>query len=374
MKCPNCGALLKDDALFCRDCGTKISIQKRFCRECGHEIEPGTRHCEYCGSEVRLLNDSPGDMESISVIGNHNARGRSTGKRNTSSNRSRTRVETNNRAQRRNDSLMSSPINKMIIIATIIICIVIFFAFLIKHIKEGNKTIDLAISSITPFSTSSNELDTSHTYAYMRDEWDVYIAVPISTSVIKVEHWDRSNKSKPKMTYNSDIGTYKISDETSGFHWIDNEHMAFMLTIKDEHNSRIDVDTPVVFTINIYDNDEYKGTDFCDYISCYKYVCDDWDEYLAIPLSDNLVKIEAWTRGSSSDDFLYGYDFLVVNPNSNETDFEWADDNHSAFTITTIDPDNEYHWKEPTFVSFTRISPDYQYNNVLEYISAQKNN
>ena len=52
MKCPNCGADLADDALFCRDCGTKLPPPNSRCKYCGAELKAGEKYCTNCGQRI----------------------------------------------------------------------------------------------------------------------------------------------------------------------------------------------------------------------------------------------------------------------------------------------------------------------------------
>ena len=52
MKCPNCGADLLDDSIFCRDCGIKLPPPKRRCKYCGAELEEGAKCCTNCGQRI----------------------------------------------------------------------------------------------------------------------------------------------------------------------------------------------------------------------------------------------------------------------------------------------------------------------------------
>lgn len=62
--CPNCGAVIEKDMLFCTGCGMKVdqmkqqnSTQKqqqptsRFCTSCGHPLLPGAMFCTKCGAK-----------------------------------------------------------------------------------------------------------------------------------------------------------------------------------------------------------------------------------------------------------------------------------------------------------------------------------
>lgn len=86
-------------------------------------------------------------------------------------------------------------------------------------------------------------------------------------------------------------------------------------------------------------------------------------------VTDNLMKIEVWSRSSSIDKFLFGYDLFLFNPEDDSIDFEWGDSSRGAFTITTYDPENDYHWEREKFVAFTLSNPDYSYSTVSEYIN-----
>lgn len=212
------------------------------------------------------------------------------------------------------------------------------------------------------------KIETGHTYAYMLDEWNVYIATPISDSVIKVEHWDKTLASTKEMSFNKEIGTYKITDSENGFYWVDKEHTAFGFIIKDKGKMSLINGKSVVFSINVSDVDECKGTDYDESIACYYYTNDDWHEYRAILLTDNLLKVEVWSRTNTEYDILYGYDLFFINLDEGLTDFEWGDDTHAAFTITMNDPENSYYWKGDKFTSFVLKNKDYEYATVSDYL------
>ena len=59
--CPNCGATLQDDELFCCECGTKYEEPAPpepepepdtggFCAKCGTQLRPGAAFCPKCGA------------------------------------------------------------------------------------------------------------------------------------------------------------------------------------------------------------------------------------------------------------------------------------------------------------------------------------
>lgn len=207
-------------------------------------------------------------------------------------------------------------------------------------------------------------------YAYMSDEWNVYIATAISDSIIKIENWGKTLSSSKTVEYQYDIGTYKINDSKNGFSWVDNEHTAFNITLQDKNNSRLKNPHTVVFTININDSDTFKGSDYDEKIACYSFKNDDWHMYRAIPLTDTLVKIETWSRSSSADNFVYGYDVCVIDTENTDTDFEWTDEERTSLTITMQDAENDYYWKSQAFVAFTLENTDFTYKNAKAYLDS----
>lgn len=62
--CPNCGAILEEDHMFCNKCGFKKSDMptepesavsepdKKFCRNCGNELDADAVFCPKCGTRV----------------------------------------------------------------------------------------------------------------------------------------------------------------------------------------------------------------------------------------------------------------------------------------------------------------------------------
>mgnify|MGYP004444163531 CR=1 FL=1 len=207
-------------------------------------------------------------------------------------------------------------------------------------------------------------------YAYMADAWNVYIAKVVSDNVIKVENWNKTEQSNKRMKFKKDLGSFRITDESNGFSWVDVEHTAFTLTIQDKNNSDIKKPTSVVFTIDISSSDYDKGTDYDESIACYEYSNDRWHTYRAIALTDSLIKIECWYRTSAGtfDHHRFGWDVGVIDTNNTNTDFEWGDADHNAFTITMKDLGNSSCWKESKLTSFILSNQNYEYPNVLSYL------
>ena len=56
-KCPNCGAQVNDDSLFCTECGKPIS-QGSVCPHCGASVNEGDAFCQNCGKSI---NGSPNE-------------------------------------------------------------------------------------------------------------------------------------------------------------------------------------------------------------------------------------------------------------------------------------------------------------------------
>lgn len=205
-------------------------------------------------------------------------------------------------------------------------------------------------------------------YAYMTDEWNVYIATAISDNIIKIANWDKTMSNAKSVEHDYDVGTFKINDSENGFAWVDDEHTAFVLTFKDKNNSKFKKGGTATFTININDSDKNKGSDYSKDIACFSYQNDDWHLYRAIPLTETLIKIETWYRSSSAGTFLFGYDLCLIDTTSGDTDFEWTDDEHTSFSITMRDEENKYEWKKETFVVFILENEDYTYFDVKSYL------
>jgi hypothetical protein len=74
----------------------------------------------------------------------------------------------------------------------------------------------------------------------------------------------------------------------------------------------------------------------------YYFENDNWHTYKAYWFDTNLINIETWSRFSTDDPLEMYYDLLTIDISSNDTDFEWADDQHSSFIITLEDPENYY--------------------------------
>lgn len=366
MKCVNCGADLEPGVLFCKECGNKVNLEVRFCRECGTQLADGVRYCSNCGADTEVINKigkedyAKQNRENINekknpyewIGGKPQMDGLAKNIGNIARNIDRKTKRT------------------LYLIIGIILLLIIGVA--IKggsssgeNENQGNSTIVKTIPQDVPYTITKGMQ-----YAYMVDEWNVYIATAVSDSLVKIEAWDKSSSDEKKVKYDSDIGTYKINDEENGFGWLDEEHTAFVINFKDDGNSKLKKNSPHIFTVNINDSDENKGSNYDEAIACYTYVNDDWHSYKAIPLTDNLIKIECWYKHSGffSDKILYSWDWCVIDTSSSDTDFEWTDAEHTSFTITTSDPQNS-SWDNDKFVVFEISNSSYKYKTVYDFLN-----
>lgn len=389
MKCQKCGATLDDGVLFCRECGSKITTEKRFCRECGSRLPENVKFCPSCGTaidqNISIPNrthqgeDSSSSPTSISpkhvysdFSGNVASDGATPFTEGTRFQHSD--LGSNSTSLKENNSFLSKRVHFICLFAVIILCLIFVARFVTKNSKASTlvETANDVVISDVP---TNYKIVKGTKYSFMSDEWDVYTATAVSDSIINIEHWDKTLKSKKDMSYSEDIGAFKINDSANGFSWVDENHTAFNFTFYDKSNSKIKKPASHVFTIDINDSATFKGTNYCDEISNYVYTCDDWHTYRAIPLTDNLIKIECWSRTSASDSLCYGWDWSVVNTINNNVGFEWTDDDHTSFTIFAQDAQNKSYWKEPSLVLFKQERTSYTFNNVLEYLdNTEKSN
>ena len=367
MYCQNCGAELTDNAKYCSECGAKVDVAAMtFCRECGASLPVGASKCEYCGADV-IPSDSFLWAEEDQAYGRW--------EQNSSSNKS-PRSKSKHTKRSRNTAAFRVAIIALAFFAALVIGGTSFIKAQQKAREEAAPAIPESAPTIpvTIVSTEGDAIESTPIqekgmqYAFMSDQWNVYIATVVSDSVIKIEHWSRTKTSDREMSYRSDVGVYKTDDSETGFYWVDEEHTAFVISFCDEHNSRVGSPQPHVFTINISDNNRCKGSDYDESIACYSYTFDRWHEYRAIPLTDRLIKIECWYRTSADDELSFGWDWCVIDTEATNTGFEWTDEDRSSFTMTTIDLENG-NWESPSFVLFELENPNRKYPDVISYLS-----
>lgn len=381
MKCQYCGAELDDGVLFCKDCGAKVEIKKvMFCRECGSKLEDGVKFCSNCGAATNTFENLQNSEPKVVSTPTYTRPEKkdydtaySTGKASSDDPINRTIKNISNKFSDGLSGLSKKNSNKnwtpLIVLAVVLVFALVLLNLPHSDKKDKGETLGSQISIPETLNESGTfTIEAGTQYAFMSDEWNVYIANAISDSVIKIEHWDKTFQNSKELKYSEDIGTYKINDENNGFGWIDKDHTAFVFTFQDKNNSHAKKAIPRVFTININNSDKFKGSDYDESIACYSYTCDDWHMYRAIPLTESLIKIECWVRTSSLDNFCFGWDWCVIDWTNTDTDFAWTDDSHKGFTITTQDVQNKSYWKEDTFVAFMLENEGYVYSNVKSYL------
>lgn len=107
-------------------------------------------------------------------------------------------------------------------------------------------------------------------------------------------------------------------------------------------NSAFDVIVPEVSDSAVLD----AGTE-------YAYMSDAWNVYIAKAVSDSVVKVESWYKGSQSDKKLkYRGDLGSFRIQDVENGFSWVDESHTAFTLVIQDKNNS-EVRKPTLVIFT---------------------
>lgn len=380
MKCRKCGAELEDGVLYCRECGNRVaSDEVRICIECGATVAGDAIFCPECGTRLDGKDVDAAEREPASYDVNlygEDSDSKYSGYIDAGSLKTAAKQFGRTKASSRSKSRPA-----LLLIAGLLL-LLMFMPRMLFHGIGGTGTGDKKTSDATNSMVESvliesrkqfqdnPTIEKGAEYAFMSDDWTVYIATAISDSVIQIEKWDKSYRSDKEVEHDSSVGTFKIANPENGFLWLDDEHTAFLFTIQDEDWSgegyNLKKPTSVVFTINTSNSNKNKGTNYNKKVACYSYENDNWDWYRAIPLSDNLIKIEVWTRGSSDDDYLYGYDLRVIDSDNTDTDFEWLDDERSSFTLTMQDYLNTYEWKKPILVAFTIENPKYKYKSVTE--------
>lgn len=213
----------------------------------------------------------------------------------------------------------------------------------IESIEESNST--------NEDDYSTNSIEKGSVYTYGHDEWGLYCATAISDSIIQIQRWGKHLSSQTSFDEEYEVGSFRITEAQYEFTWIDEDHTAFSFSLTDKSDGDFKKSKNVIFSILGTDSDTDKGTNYNAKGTCYSYQSDDWHLYRAIPLTDEVMKIECWYRSMAIGNFHYGYDICVINLNNTSTDFEWTDDEHTAFTISIQDKENS-ELKKSTFVAF----------------------
>lgn len=226
----------------------------------------------------------------------------------------------------------------------------------------------MSLSGTVALAADDQYIEKGTEYAYMTDEWNVYIATAISDNAVKIENWSKTMSNSKSVSHEYDVGTFKISDSENKFSWVDNEHTTFTITFKDKKNSKFKKGGTATFTINISDSNNNKGSNYSEDIACFTYENDDWHMYRAIPMTETLIKIECWSRGFALGKHLLGYDVFLIDTTSGETDFKWSDDEKTSFSITMKDRDNKYEWRKESCVFFILENEDYDHFDVKSFL------
>ena len=213
---------------------------------------------------------------------------------------------------------------------------------------NDESTLPIATTEV-PISKFAIEKGSEYTYGH--DEWGLYSATAISDSIINIEKWGKDLSTEKTFDYEYEVGSFKINDAENGFAWVDDQHTAFVFVLQDKNSDDFKESQTVVFTIAASESNINKGTNYDKDGGCYSYQNDDWHLYRAIQLTETTVKIECWYRSMSIFDFNYGYDLCIIDLRDKTTDFEWTDNEKTAFTITMQDPENS-DFDEPRFVAF----------------------
>lgn len=352
MKCCQCGAELQDNALFCRECGAKQKKSEvRFCRECGAQITSEAQYCNNCGAKVRQFLNL--DKEVV----------------NETQTQDLVFPDGTKNLPAKKEMRITAKCNPYVWTAIVVTLVVAAVLIMVVNNQKAQESEDMTIIPVSVVQESEHTITKGKQYAYMSDEYNVYVAEAISDSIVKIEHWDKNLSISFSVGYKEDSGTFNINDPNSGFAWLDEGHTAFILPFRDKENSRLKQKVARVFTLCINDDNKNKGTAYDKRIRCFSYGCDECHKYRAVPLNDHLIKIECWYRNMRFGDFGYGWTWGVIDINNNNQGFQWTDDQHMSFTLTTHDRQNYDNWETDQLVVFTLENPKYSYESMNDFIS-----
>ena len=208
-------------------------------------------------------------------------------------------------------------------------------------------------------------------YAFMDDQWHVYIARAVTDSIISIELWDKQMNTSDKVKLKANVGTYKINDADNEFNWIDDTHLAFSFSFSDPERVNLLMKPKefesVIFTIDSNTGNVNKGSNYEKRIRCFSFQTDDWHKYRIIPLNSEKMKIECWYRGSSLRNFIYGYDVGIIESGDQTIGFEWTDNEKTAFIIILQDSENS-ETKKPALTVFTLENKEYKFDDVQSFL------
>lgn len=234
--------------------------------------------------------------------------------------------------------------------------LIILVTVMVVSSKESAQP-DQRTTAVTDQLPEQNEIedllwiDQGEEYTCGVDISDLYVATAVTDSVIKIEKWERGLSFKNGYSERYEVGAYKINDPQHGFRWLDSEHTAFELVVKDSRNSEYSKGKKAIFTVSWTNDNVNKGANGIGDVHYYENRRSESYLYKAIPLPDDLIKIECWYRMLGLGEFYYGYDVCILDLNSTGHDFSWSDEEHSSFTLTMQDLQNPA-LKTPAFVVF----------------------
>ena len=213
-------------------------------------------------------------------------------------------------------------------------------------------------SAGTALSNDVPQAPVGTTYTYLHDKWDLYFATLISDTTIKIENYGRfdAGANGDPFKYEYDVSIISTEDSSIDFHWLDDSHTSFSLTMHDEENYYWDEPCMVGFVAN----DSIGESSVNDDKPIFTFRHDKWDLYVAVQVSDTAIKVENWGRfdaGAGGDPFVYEYDVKLIDTSSENDGFRWLDDSHSSFSLSMQDKDNSY-WDESRVASFA-LNPDF---------------
>ena len=255
--------------------------------------------------------------------------------------------------------------NKMILIPLGVVLLLIGI-FVFKSIFKKGNHIDLVIDRKE---NVEFVLEKGTEYTFMYDEWTTYVATAISNSSLKLELWKKTMSNQKSPNKDEEIGVYKINDETNGFMWADAEQkLAFRFNFQGKMDGNQKKINLRYFTISVNDGNDNKGTAYNSQIKCFKYDRDSNYFYRAILISNEIMKIECWSKGFLLIPDLFYYDCRLVDVSKNSNEFEWSDEERTSFLITMKDEENgNLNWKGNENVFYEIENIGYKYNSILDY-------
>ena len=222
---------------------------------------------------------------------------------------------------------------------------------------NAEKNTSIGIDDITLYSDydySSNCIEKGNEYSFGYDNYDMYIATAISDKLIRVVNWSKDSSDDSYFEEDEEVGVFHVDDPKNGFVWIDEEHTAFYFNLHDPNKKGLRTTQVVTFSVLGTTSNKDKGTNFNENIISYIYEHNDSYFCKAIPLTETMIKIEAWrcVPGLLWDSVIYAYDVCIINTEKTTTDFTWTDNEHTSFSITMHDPKSGGYWKEEKLVYF----------------------